>query len=196
MRKSVIVALCVAILAAGGAAVKAAKTAAELEKEKALANPFANDLGPDHIDVSGYPKQYQEGYKLLTQRCSRCHTPSRPLNSQFVESEGKDMAAREKSLEAWKKSDPDIFKDKNVWQPESGIWQRYVKRMMSKPGCEMSKDDAKKIWEFVAYDSRLRKLGANKAKWAEHRKKLLAEFKTKYPARYKELYESGSGAAN
>jgi len=187
--KKISLLLCALVLAVGaGAKVRAAKTAAELEKEKALSNPYANDLGPDKVDVSSYPKQVQEGYKLLVVRCAQCHTPSRPLNSQFVEAEGKSEAEREKNAAALKAANPELAKHKNVWQLEGGIWQRYVKRMMSKPGCNIAKDEGKKIWEFISYDSRVRKLGANKAKWAEHRKKLLAEFKVKNPARYKELY--------
>jgi hypothetical protein len=59
--------------------------------------------------------------------------------------------------------------------------------MMNKPGCNIEKAEGKKIWEFLAYDSFHRKGGANAAKWAEHRKKLVAEFKAKYPKRYEEL---------
>lgn len=177
------------LVAALSVAAIAAKTPAELEKEKALAQPYANDLGPATVDVSGYPANIQAGYKLLQVKCAKCHTPSRPLNSQFVETDGKDPAERKKNLDALMKSDPSLFKEKHVWQIEDGIWQRYVKRMMSKPGCDISKDEGKKIWEFVAYDSRVRKLGANKEKWAAHRRKLLSEFKAKHAHRYEELYK-------
>ena len=36
-------------------------------------------------------------------------------------------------------------------------WERYVKRMMRKPGSGISPADGKKIFEFVAYDSKIRK---------------------------------------
>jgi hypothetical protein len=36
-------------------------------------------------------------------------------------------------------------------------WSRYVKRMMRKPDSQISADDAKKIYEFLAYDSQTRK---------------------------------------
>jgi mono/diheme cytochrome c family protein len=191
MKKTLAVTLFVVFAAFAGAEKSyagPAKTAAELEKEKALADPYANDLGPATIDVSGYPKNIQEGYKLLTVRCAQCHTPSRPLNSQFVEADGKTPEEREANAKKMLAGDPEMAKNKYVWQVEGGIWQRYVKRMMSKPGCNISKDEGKKIWEFVSYDSRARKTGANKAKWMAHRKKLLEDFKAKHPERYKTLY--------
>ena len=165
-----------------------AKTPAELEKEKALKEPFANDFGPDKIDTAGYPAPALEGYKTLLVRCTVCHTSSRPLNSQFVEGDGKDEAARDAAAKAMLKADPEMEKAKYVWQVEGGIWQRYVKRMMNKPGCTVSKDDGKKIWTFLSYDSRARKTGKNKAAWKAHREKLLADFKVKFPKRYEELY--------
>jgi hypothetical protein len=36
-------------------------------------------------------------------------------------------------------------------------WSRYIKRMMHKPGSGISNADGKKIYEFLAYDSSVRK---------------------------------------
>lgn len=36
-------------------------------------------------------------------------------------------------------------------------WERYVKRMMRKPGSDISSAQGKEIFEFVAYDSKTRK---------------------------------------
>jgi len=36
-------------------------------------------------------------------------------------------------------------------------WSRYIKRMMHKPGSGISAGDGKKIFEFLAYDSSIRK---------------------------------------
>ena len=170
----------------------------EAQKATALANPYANDSGPATIDVSSYPPELQETYKKFLQTpnfgCQRCHTASRPLNSQFVEPSGAKEGHQAKIAE-WKKANPEMFQDKLVWQVEGksasgpGVWERYVKKMMSKPGCNISPAEGKKIWQFVAYDSEKRKTGANAAAWAEHRRKLLADFKAKYPDRYRELYE-------
>lgn len=161
------------------------------EKEKALASPYPNDLGPDHLSedvVKSYPANVQAGYKLLLVRCAQCHTPSRPLNSRFVEPPGGiDDAKQQAALDGWKKSNPEIFKDASVWQPEVKIWNRYVKRMMNKPGCNIARVEGKQIWEFLEYDGAHRKVGANAAAWAEHRHKLVEEFKAKYPKRYEDL---------
>jgi len=106
-----------------------------------------------------------------------------------------DKEGHPAKIAAWKSSNPEMFKDKMVWQVEGktasgpGIWERYVKKMMAKPGCNISPDEGKRVWQFLTYDSEKRKTGANAAKWAEHRRKLLADFKAKYPDRYRELYE-------
>ncbi len=166
------------------------KSAAELEKEKAMANPYPNDLGPETLDeetLKSYPKNAQEGYKAMMgtakeKRCQACHSGARPLNSRFVELSGKDAA-----VAALKKSNPELFKDPAIWQIEGAVWNRYVKRMMAKPGCNIAGPEGKKIWEFLVYDGEHRKIGANADKWKAHRTKLIEEFKGKFPERYKEL---------
>ena len=45
-------------------------------------------------------------------------------------------------------------------------WSRYVKRMMRKPGSGISSSEAKSIYEFLAYDSSVRKKAAVDAKLA------------------------------
>lgn len=46
--------------------------------------PFANDLGPATIDVTSYPSEQQDGYRVFAQKCSKCHTLARPINSQYA----------------------------------------------------------------------------------------------------------------
>lgn len=180
----------------GKKADKPAKSAAEQEKEKALQNPYPNDLGPNELDdeyLKTLSPNILKGYKLLVGKkkpdgsydgkCAACHFPNRPLNSQFLEAPGKD----DKEREANAKDLAAKHKDSEVWQVEAAIWKRYVKRMSAKPGCNVGKD-AKAIWEFLVADSLQRKTGANAKKWEDHRRKLLAEFKEKYPARHKELF--------
>ena len=36
-------------------------------------------------------------------------------------------------------------------------WERYIKRMMRKPGSGITAADGKSIFEFLAYDSKIRK---------------------------------------
>ena len=50
------------------------------EKEKALANPYPNDLGPDRLPdsvLAGYDSERRKGYALLLVKCAKCHTSSR-----------------------------------------------------------------------------------------------------------------------
>lgn len=42
------------------------------------------DKGTDTIDVSKYPKEQQENYKVFSEKCSKCHTIARPINSSYA----------------------------------------------------------------------------------------------------------------
>ncbi len=94
----------------------------------------AFDEGPKTIDVSSYPEEMQENYTLFAARCSKCHTLSRPINSDYA-------------------------------LPDE--WSRYVKRMMRKPGSGITPKEGKKIYEFLAYDSSVRKKELVEKKKAE-----------------------------
>jgi hypothetical protein len=183
-------------------AAPAKKSAAELEKEKALSNPYPNDFGPATLDsetLKSYPEDKVAGYKLLLVRCAQCHTPSRPLNSRFVEPDPGEAKPAERDakegpmVEKLKADHPDYFKNPAVWQIEASVWNRYVKRMLSKPGCgvdvggHMTKEEAAKIYKFLVYDGQRRKLGENAEKWKAHREELVTKLKTEKPARYEEL---------
>ena len=183
-------------------AAKPKKSAAQLEKEKALANPYPNDFGPEKIDeeIKDYPADKKEGYRLLLLRCTQCHASSRPLNSRFVEpSVGADLkpadrtAKEQEAVAEMKSQHPDWFKDSGSWQIEADVWNRYVKRMLNKPGCgvaaggHMTNEEAKKIYQFLVYDGQKRKLGDNAEKWKAHRQKLIEKLKAEKPARYEEL---------
>jgi hypothetical protein len=182
-----------AILALGAVFSPCARAAEMTEKEKALANPYPNDFGPETLPddvIKAYPANVQAGYKKLLSKtggCAQCHSSARPLNSRFVEPEGADEAKQNAAIAGLKKSSPELFKDNSVWQVETKVWSRYVKRMMNKPGCNLNKADAKSIYEFLSYDSAHRKIGANAAKWAEHRKGLVEQLKAKNAKRYEEL---------
>ncbi|MCA9729401.1 MAG: hypothetical protein KC729_17065, partial [Candidatus Eisenbacteria bacterium] len=45
---------------------------------------FDADLGPAFIDVHSYPPEYQAIYPTFAQRCSKCHTLARPINSSMT----------------------------------------------------------------------------------------------------------------
>ena len=42
------------------------------------------DTGPKAIDVSKYPPEQQQAYKLFQNRCSTCHAVARGINTEMV----------------------------------------------------------------------------------------------------------------
>ena len=64
-------------------------------------------------------------------------------------------------------------------------WSRYVKRMMHKPGSGIDSSDGKKIYEFLAYDSSVRK----KAMLNDKPAKLSADDKAAAEAKIKEVHD-------
>lgn len=47
------------------------------QQERAL---YYSDLGPEEVDVSGYPAQRRHEYAVFAEVCSRCHTLARAIN--------------------------------------------------------------------------------------------------------------------
>lgn len=45
------------------------------------------DKGPNKIDVSSYPAPQQQGYKVFTDKCAKCHTIARPINTTMTKDE-------------------------------------------------------------------------------------------------------------
>ena len=90
---------------------------------------FYYDLGPAEIDVSSYPREQQANYSIFAKTCSQCHTLARPINAPIIKRED---------------------------------WKRYVHRMHLKTKLrsriEISKEEAKTVVDFLAYDSQLRKI--------------------------------------
>jgi hypothetical protein len=151
---------------------------------KADVGLYPNDFGPSEIDVSHYPPKMKLYYQVFSKKCQACHTIARPINSQFLE-------LTDQEISAMKKTQPEIFKaGPDIVKPEEKIWSRYVHRMMSKPGCPVG-DDGKKIWEFLVFDSKQRKMGQGFKSWAANRTKLLADFVKLYPKQYQSLVKNG-----
>lgn len=42
------------------------------------------DKGPTKIDVSTYPAEQQHGYKVFVDKCAKCHTIARPINTMMT----------------------------------------------------------------------------------------------------------------
>ncbi|MGA3082264.1 MAG: hypothetical protein ABSD44_12980 [Terracidiphilus sp.] len=45
------------------------------------------DKGPDKINVSAYPAEQQKGYKVFVDKCAKCHTIARPINTAMTKDE-------------------------------------------------------------------------------------------------------------
>jgi hypothetical protein len=45
------------------------------------------DKGPNRVNVSSYPAEQQKNYKLFTDKCSKCHTIARPINTAMTKDE-------------------------------------------------------------------------------------------------------------
>ena len=45
------------------------------------------DKGPSAVDVSKYPAEQQKGYKVFADKCAKCHTIARPINTVMTNAE-------------------------------------------------------------------------------------------------------------
>ena len=45
------------------------------------------DKGPDKVNVSGYPADQQKNYKTFADKCAKCHTIARPINTTMTKAE-------------------------------------------------------------------------------------------------------------
>ena len=45
------------------------------------------DKGPNSVNVSTYPPEQQKAYKVFTDKCSKCHTIARPINTMMTNAE-------------------------------------------------------------------------------------------------------------
>ncbi len=100
--------------------------ASSARAEDAKKKVFAADKGPATIDVSGFPKEMQENYKIFAARCSKCHTLARPINT--------DMTAS-----GWK-----MYVKRMMNKPDSGISPANAKRIYKFLKFYQKKKDAAK----------------------------------------------------
>lgn len=136
---------------------------------------FAGDLGPAEINVSGYPERMQKIYRdNFQENCAVRHSPARALNSEFVELNDSELAEL-------KRARPELLADAAVLRADKDIWKRYIKKMKMRPPCcgvcpVMTHEESKEIWEFLVYDSKVRKTGESAEEWQKHRRALLHRF--------------------
>lgn len=176
-KSAAIAAACAALLCAFGGFRASAADPAPV-KDTSL---FPNDFGSPEIDVSEYPKPMREAYHLMTFKCAACHTVARPINAQYLELTPEEEAKA-------RKEDPEVFQDDKVTHVENKVWARFVKRMMAKPGCPVKNEDGKKIYEFLVFDAKIRKMGETGKAFRAGRAKLVADFKAKHPDAYAKVF--------
>lgn len=133
------------------------------------------DLGPETIDVSSYPEEYQQTYRDIFLPVYKFHGGvARAINSPLVE--------LDEHLEAQERREhPDLFSDTQVAQVSRDGWKKSISEIYRKPACcgacpVLSLEKARKLWRFVVYDSIQRKTGRKAATWALLRKDLVRRF--------------------
>lgn len=134
------------------------------------------DLGPAEIDVSGYPPEHQATYRaLFVPVFSFLGGTARAVNSPVIEL---DPAAQE----AQRRRHPELFADPALALISTDGWKREVDRIRRRPPCcgacpVLSLEDARALWRFLAYDSRVRKTGDSARPFLELRRRLIQKFK-------------------
>lgn len=101
----------------------------EAPEERRRAALFYSDLGPDTIDLSGYPAEQRRGYEAYARLCSRCHTLARSINAPYV--------------------------DRSWWE----FYIASMRMRSHFHGEELRKTDVAAVLDFLEYDSARRKVG-------------------------------------
>jgi hypothetical protein len=115
-------------LSTGPARARLVVAVPETPTERLHAAEFYSDLGPDKVDVSGYPAQQRYNYSIYAAACSRCHTLARSVNAPIV---GRG------------------------WWEFYMAGMRLRSRWRGRP---FSSDEIKAILDFLEYDGRTRKV--------------------------------------
>lgn len=86
-----VVAAATAVVAALGLGAGGASAQAAPEEEMKV---YDADLGRAWIDVGSYPAEQQRAYSQFAQKCSKCHTLARPINSSLTSDDWLAYVAR------------------------------------------------------------------------------------------------------
>lgn len=98
-------------------------------EERRKAALFYSDLGPDSIDLAGYPAGKKREYAVYARVCARCHTLARSINAPYV--------------------------DRSWWE----FYIASMRMRSSFHGEPLGKKDVKAVLDFLDYDANLRKVG-------------------------------------
>ena len=98
--------------------------ATELQRQTAV---YYSDLGPEEVDVSGYPLMQRRNYRTFVAACSRCHGLARTVNSPLVS-------------RAWWEFYVMSMRARSNWSER-----------------ELTREEAAAVLDFLEYDGRERK---------------------------------------
>ena len=111
---------------------------------------FPYDTGPDTVDVSQYPKEQQDNYKVFAMKCSKCHTLARPINSPYA------------LKEEW-----EAYVSRMQHKKRSGVDEDSAKQIAS----FLTFDSSVRKKDAVAAKEKLKKEGEFKIEFYDQRKK-------------------------
>ena len=114
-------------LSTAPAAVKPQVIVPPTPAEKLKTAVYPADLGPETVDVSGYPPRIRTDYQIYARVCAKCHTLARANYSQHVE-------------RAWWRLYITRMRARAAWK-----------------GSRLSRDEVRAILDFLSHDSRVRK---------------------------------------
>lgn len=101
--------------------------------ESELRSQYYADLGPEELDVSSYPPERRRQYATFKRVCAQCHTLARAINAPTASRAG---------------------------------WSAYMVEMRLRAGGgpeRVSREEAREISDFLAFDGKLRKLDDREA---------------------------------
>lgn len=145
---------------AAGVLLATAAWAQQLYTDKQLEARFYYDLGADSLDVSSYPQEQQDNYKVFANTCSQCHSLARALNAPLT------------ARADWRRY----------------VVRMHLKNK-ARDGSGFTQKDAKAIIAFLTYDASERKI-KNKAAFDAHSERLKKEFEQVKAERSRRQVES------
>lgn len=93
VRVAAVTAVAAATLVAAVLGLGAGRASAQAASEEEM-KVYDADLGRAWIDVGSYPAEQRRAYSLFAQKCSKCHTLARPINSSLTSDDWLAYVAR------------------------------------------------------------------------------------------------------
>jgi len=144
-----------------------------------LASPeYPEDLGPAQLDVSAYPPEHQKTYQdVFLYFAKYAGGTARLINSPLIE-----MDPQSERVE--RQNNPGLFSEPGIAEVSATAWKSHVAKIRNRPPCcgacpYLTLTQARDLWSFLVYDSKVRKTGPQAAAWIKLRRQLIKEFELK-----------------